>query len=195
MDLLWEMGLRVALILTLIFGIVGMIFFFLLLISPKLAGSLSNVCNRYVDIDDKITSVDRSVQLDTYFYTHNIGFGTCMFFGALVSLIFFLLNLDEFSAGGPGFNNGFFASSISVIGKIASLCGVLLGASLVFAPDKMRGIENRVNSWFETESMVKKLDRSIYELDSFVFRKPVFLGFTGVLISLIVLISAILMLS
>lgn len=191
MDLLWDMGLQIALILTLIFGIAGIIFFCLLLISPKLAGSLSRVCNRYVDIDDKIKSVDRNVTFDTFFYTHNIGFGVCLFFGSAVSLIFFFLNLDQFSAGGQGF----FVSSISVIGKIASLCGVLLGASLIFAPDKMRGIENGVNSWFETESMVKKLDRSIYELDVFIFRKPVFLGFTGVLFSLIVLISSILMLS
>ncbi len=195
MDLLWNMSLQVALILTFIFGMVGMVFSSLLLIFPKQAESLSGVCNRYVDIDDKIKSVDRRVQLDTYFYAHNIGFGVCLFFGSVVSLIFFILNLDQFGAGVHGLNNGLFFSSISVIWKIASLIGVVLGIILIFAPDKIRGIGNSVNSWFDTESMIKRLDRSIYELDVFIFRKPVFLGLTGVLISLIVLISSIIMLS
>ena len=199
MHIIQQIGLQAVEILTLVFGILGVTFSLLLMYSPNLTKSISGVFNRYVDLDDKVTYLDKDIRIDSYFYSHNMVFGICLVAGSVFSLIFFFFKLDVSS-----FANVFFVSNrhlstsemifsaVSWIGKVACFFGIFVGMMLFFAPNKMRQIERKLNSWFETRHVFDKLDDSKRELDTIFFRRPMFFGALGLIVSLFIIVLSIL---
>ena len=199
MHIIQQIGLEAVEILTLVFGVLGVTFSLLLMYSPNLTQSISSVFNRYVDIDHKVKYLDKDVQIDSYFYSHNMLFGTCLVAGSVFSLIFFFFKLDV-----SNFANIFFVSNrhlsthemifsaVSWIGKVACFFGIFVGTMLLFAPNKMRQIETKLNSWFETRHVFDKLDDSTRDLDTIPFQRPVFFGAVGLIVSLFIIVLSIL---
>ena len=199
MQLVQQIGLQAAEILTLVFGILGVTFSLLLLLSPNLTRSISDVFNRHISIDEKVTYLDKDVRIDSLIYGHNTLFGTCLIFGSVFSLIFFFFRLDV-----SNFANIFFVShkhlsinemifdTVSWVGKVACFLGLFFGAVLVFAPKKMRDIENKINFKFETRPILDKLNESNYALDDILFQHPVIFGLVGLVISFLIIILSIL---
>jgi hypothetical protein len=83
-------------------------------------------------------------------------------------------------------------SAVSWVGKVACFFGLFFGAMLFFAPNKMQHIETKLNSWFETRHVFDKLDDSKRELDTFFFRRPMFFGAVGLIVSLFIIVLSIL---
>jgi hypothetical protein len=199
MDFFWAIGFQTAQYSTLIFGIFGITFSFILLISPALTTSLSNVFNNYIDVDDKIAILDKGIQIDDFFYTHHFSIGICLIAGSLFSLIFFLFEMNM-----SGFANIFFAmgkSSIVIelsflffswILKISCVIGFVMGIMLVLAPGKVREFEKKMNSWFETQTLVSKLNSPARMIDAYFFKYHIVFGMVGLLVSAFVLITSIL---
>jgi hypothetical protein len=199
MELINQIGLEVVEILTLVFGILGITFSFLLLFSPSLTKSISKVFNRYVNIDKKINCLDKDVRIDSFIYHHNLLFGTFLIAGSIFSLIFFFFRLDV-----SNFANIFFVSpkylsinemifsSASWIGRVACFFGLVFGTILALAPHKMRQVGNKLNFWFDTRSMFDKLDNPNRELDTILFKHPVIFGLTGLIISFVTIILSLL---
>lgn len=199
MDFFWAIGFQTAQYLTLIFGFFGITFSFILLISPASTASLSNVFNSYTDIDDKITYFDKDIQIDDFFYAHHIIIGVCLIAGSLFTLFFSLFEINI-----SNFANIFFAMKkfslaaelsflfFSWILKISCVIGFVLGILLVFVPGKMREIEKKMNSWFETQAMISKLDSPAREIDAYFFKYHIVFGIIGLLISAFAIITALL---
>lgn len=190
MEILWEIGLQTIEILTLVFGILGMTLSLMVLFSPRLAKNISNILNRNVDVEKRIEYLDKNIEISSFFYKYNVMMGLVLIAGSVFSLSFFFFSLDIakfagifFGSQKHAFTSEIILSSIVWIGKIGCLAGVLLGLILVFAPDRMKRIENKLNSWFETKPMIKKLDNSSHDLDSFFFRHAVAVGLTGAILS------------
>lgn len=199
MHIIQQIGLQVVEILTLVFGILGVTFSLLLMYSPNLTKSISSVFNLSVNIDDKITYLDKDIQIDSYFYSHNMIFGTCLVAGSIFSLIFFFFKLDVSSFANVFFvsnrhlsTNEMIFSAVSWIGKVACFFGIFVGTMLLFAPNKMRQIETKLNSWFETRHVFDKLDDSNRDLDTILFQRPVFFGAVGLIVSLFIIVLSIL---
>jgi hypothetical protein len=199
MHIIQQIGLQVVEILTLVFGILGVTFSLLLMYSPNLTKSISGVFNRYVDLDDKVTYLDKDIRIDSFFYSHNMVFGTCLVAGSVFSLIFFFFKLDVSSFANVFFvsnrhlsTNEMIFSAVSWIGKVACFFGIFVGTMLVLAPNKMRQIETKLNFWFETRHVFDKLDDSKRELDTIFFRRPMFFGALGLIVSLFIIVLSIL---
>jgi len=199
MHIIQQIGLQAVEILTLVFGILGVTFSLLLMYSLNLTKSISAVFNRHVDIDDKMSYLNKDVQIDSYFYSHNMLFGTCLVAGSIFSLIFFFFKLDVSSFANIFFvsnrhlsTNEMIFSAVSWIGKVACFFGLFFGTMLFFAPNKMRHIETKLNSWFETRHLFEKLDNSDRDLDTILFRRPMFFGAIGLIVSLFIIILSIL---
>jgi len=199
MQIIQQIGLQAVEILTLVFGILGVTFSLLLMYSPNLTKSISSVFNRYVDLDDKVTYLDKDIQIDSYIYNHNMLIGTCLVAGSIFSLIFFFFKLDVSSFANVFFvsnqhlsTNEMIFSAVSWVGKVACFFGLFFGAMLFFAPNKMRHIETILNSWFETRHVFDKLDDSKRELDTIFFRRPMFFGAVGLVVSLFIIVLSIL---
>jgi hypothetical protein len=199
MELIGQIGLEVVEILTLVFGILGITFSFLLLLSPGLTKSISKVFNRYVNIEKKINYLDKDFQVDSFVYHHNLLFGTLLVAGSIFSLIFFFFKLDV-----SNFANIFFVSqkylsinemifsSVAWIGRVACFFGLVFGTILALAPHKMRQLGNKLNFWFDTRAMFDRLDNSDRELDTILFQHPVIFGLTGLTISFVIILLSLL---
>ncbi len=194
MEIMQEIGLQVIEILTLIFGILGMTFSVMLMFSPNLTKNLSDILNRNVNVDEKISFLDKEIEITDYFYNHHVVMGLLLIAGSAFVLFFFFYSLDI-----AKFINVFFGSqkhvfwgeiiinSILWVGKIACLAGLFCGILMVFAPGKMKRLENKLNFGFETRPMIDKLDQSSHNVDSFFFRHPIAVGLTGAVISFLIL--------
>jgi len=194
MPIIQEIGLQFIEILTLIFGVLGMTLSVLLLFSPNLTKSLSNILNRRINLDEKINFLDKDIEIAHFFYYHHVVIGLLLIVGSAFSLFFFFFSLDvaKFTRVFLGLQKNTFVPEIIIdsivwIGKIACLFALFFGLLLVFAPGKMRQIENKLNCWFETKSIIEKLDKSNHDLDSFIFRHPVMVGLTGTVLSFFLL--------
>ena len=194
MEIIREIGLQVIEILTLIFGVLGLTFSAMLMAAPKLTRNLSNILNRNINVDDKIKFLDKDIEISDFFYSYHVWVGLVLVAGSIFVLFFFYFSLDL-----NRFNKVFFDSQqqaffgeilISVIlwfGKFTCLAGLVFGSLLMLAPGKMRLLENKLNSWFETRSVVERLEQPSENLDSFFFRHPFTVGLTGAILSFFIL--------
>lgn len=190
MEIFWEIGLQTIEILTLIFGVLGMTLSLMLLFSPRLVQSLSNILNRSINVDKGIEYIDKEIEISEFFYNHHIAVGLALVAGAVFSLFFFFFSLDVSKFAGIFFGSRanifkaeLIVSAITWIGKIGCLAGLIIGLVLVFKPELMKRIENKMNSWFATKPMIDKFDKSSHDVDTFLFRYPFAVGLTGAVIS------------
>jgi hypothetical protein len=194
MEIFWDIGLHTVEILTLLFGVLGMAFSLLLLISPRLTKTAGNFFNRNFNVEPKINILDKDIKTETLIYGHHVVFGLCMVAGSVFAFIFFVFDLDIVN-----FSNVFIVpgkyflifeiiiNAFAWIAKVACILGIVLGGFLLFAPEKMRHIDRKVNIWFETRGIFAKLDQTGPELDVFFFRHPFFFGLTGALVSFLII--------
>ena len=198
MDIIQQIGFQAVEILTLVFGILGMTFSLMLLFSPGLALSLGNVLNRSIDIENKLEALDKDIELTDFFYYHHTLIGVLMTAGSLFALSFFFFKLDVdrfvvifFDSGRDKFFGAIFLQTIVWIARVGCFLGLVFGLMLLLAPGRMRRIEKKLNSWFETKPMVTKLDKSSNQLDTFLFRHPLIVGLTGAMLSLFLILLSI----
>jgi len=190
MEIFWEIGIQTIEILTLIFGILGMTLSLMLVFSPRLAQSLSNTLNRSINVDKGIEFLDKEIEISEFFYSHHIVMGILIVAGSAFSLFFFFFSLDLskfagifFGSRASLFTAELIVSSVTWIGKIGCLIGLVFGIMMVFTPDLLKRIENKLDALFETKSIFEKLDKSSRSMDTFFFRHTVAVGLTGAVIS------------
>jgi hypothetical protein len=190
MEIFWEIGLQTTEILTLIFGIMGMTLSLMMLFAPHLARNLSNVLNRSINVDKSIEFLEKDIEISEFLYKHHITMGILLVAGSAFSLFFFFFSLDVskfagifFGSRANAFSAELIVSTITWIGKVGCLAGLLCGLLIIFVPEAMKRIESKLNSWFETKTMIDKFDKSSHDVDSFFFRHPVAVGLTGAVIS------------
>jgi hypothetical protein len=190
MEIFWEIFIQSIEILTLIFGILGMTISLMLLLSPGLARSLSNILNRSINVDKGIEFLDKDIKISEFFYNHHMAMGLLIVAGAAFSLFFFFFSLDisKFAGIFLGSRANLFTAEIIVstvtwIGKIGCLTGLVFGLMMVFKPDLIKRIDNKLNFLFETKSIFEKLDKSSHAMDTFFFRHTFAVGLTGAVIS------------
>jgi hypothetical protein len=190
MEIFREISIQAIEILTLIFGILGMTLSLMLIFFPRLVKNISNILNRNVNVDNKLEYLDKSIEITAFFYNYNVVAGVVLIAGSVFSLFFFFFSLDitKFAGIFFGSQQHLFTSEIIItsiiwIAKIGCLAGLFFGILLTFAPDTMKRMENKLNSWFETKPMIKKLDNSSHDLDTFFFRHTTPVGLTGAIVS------------
>ena len=197
MDFFWEIALQTVGILALIFGILGIAFSLLLLISPNITKKISNVFNRYIDVDKKVSYLDKGIQTESIIYKHHVITGGCLIVGSGFILIFLMFKLDVANFVNIFFSSQKFASineiilsSMAIIGKIVGVAGIIIGSILLFSPGKMKKIEKKVNTWFSTQHMISKLDETHHDIDTFIYQHAVLFGLTGLITSIFLTVLA-----
>ncbi len=197
MEFLWEISLQAVGILTLIFGILGIALSLLLLFSPNTTRKVSNLFNRYIDLDKKVSYLDKEIKTENLIYSHHILTGICLIAGSLFILVFLLFKLDVTSFVKIFFSSQKFYSiseivfsSMAMIGKLVGVSGIIFGVIFLFSPSQMKKIENKVNTWFSTQNMINKLDETHHDIDTFIYRHAVLFGLIGLIISIFLTVLA-----
>jgi hypothetical protein len=194
MEIAWDIALHTVEILTLLFGVLGMAFSLLLLFSPRLTKTVGDFFNRNVSVESRLNILDKDIKTETFIYSHHIIFGFCMVAGSVFALIFFVfgLNISNFAIVFIGSEKYLLTleiilSAFAWVARIACALGILFGGLLLFAPDRLRRIDGKMNIWFETRGIFAKLDRNIPQVDAFFFRYPFFFGLAGAVLSFLVI--------
>ncbi len=71
-----------------------MTFSAMLMFSPNLTTNFSNILNRSINVDEKISFLDKDVEITAYFYGHHIVVGLLLIAGSAFVLFFFYFSLD-----------------------------------------------------------------------------------------------------
>lgn len=194
MEIFWDIALHTVEILTLLFGLLGMAFSLLLLFSPRLTKSVGDFFNRYVKVEAKLSLLDKDIKTETFIYSHHIIFGLCMVAGSVFALIFFVFDLNLSNVASVFISSPKYFLTLEIVftafvwvARIACALGIVFGGLLLFAPVKLRRIDGKMSTWFETRGIFEKLDRNIPEVDAFFFRHPFFFGLTGALLSFLII--------
>ena len=198
MNIIWAIGIDALKILTLVIGILGAALSLLLLFSPNLTQSVSKLCNRYFDFDQKILYLDKDIRTERLIYRHNLISGSCLIVGSAFTIIILIYELDVTSFlkaffGSQEFStfNEVILSGLALIGKIAAIVGMIIGSVLLFNPGQMKNLENKLNTWFATQPMVEKLDQSHRQLDTIIYQRPFLFGSIGLITSILLTVLAI----
>ena len=195
----WAIFLQALEIFTLVVGIVGMVLSMLLLLAPRLLNRMGESLNRSIDVDNKISRlVDRNIPTAAFFYRHNIISGVGLIVGAVCVLLFLFFRLDLDGLVSVFFGNDQFKvayeiliTTLALLGKVAGAAGLLIGVILVSRPEKMQEIERRMDTWFATQPMWEKLDRSRPSVDTLVYRRPIIFGAIGLFTSVVLTFMAV----
>ena len=195
----WAIFLQVLEFFTLVVGIVGMVLSTLLLLAPRLLNRIGESLNRSIDVDKKISRlVDRSIPTAAFFYRHNIISGVCLIVGAVFVLLYLFFRLDVDGLVSVFFGNDKFKvtyeiliTTMALMGKVAGSAGLLIGLILVSRPEKLQQIERRMDTWFTTQPMWERLDRSRPSVDTLVYRRPIIFGAIGLFTSVVLTFLAV----
>ncbi len=194
MEIVWDIALHTVEILTLLFGVLGMAFSLLLLFSPRLTKTVGEFFNRNVSVESKLNLLDKDIKTETFIYSHHIITGFCMVAGSVFALIFFVFDLNISNVASIFIGSEKYLLTLEIIfnafawvARIACVLGILFGGLLLFAPDKLRRIDGKMNIWFETRGIFAKLDRNIPQVDAFFFRHPFFFGLAGAVLSFLII--------
>ena len=197
MGFFWEIALQTVSILALIFGILGIAFSLLLLISPGLTKKISSAINRSIDVDKKVSYLDKNIRTENIIYRHHVIGGVSFIFGSGFILIFLIFKFDAETFVNIFFNSLKFAlineiilNSIAIIGKLVGVAGIVFGLILLFSPEKMKRIEKKINAWFSTKQMIRKLDENHHDIDTFIYRHSVLFGIIGLVTSILLTVLA-----
>ena len=198
MDIIWDIGFQVIKILTLVAGISGIALSLMLLFAPNLTKTISEMCNRYVDFDQKINYLDRDIPTDKLVYRHNIISGSCLIIGSAFTIAFLFYSLDVKSFVIVFFGSQKFAttnevifSSFALFGKLAAILGIIIGSILLFNPVIMKNIETKLNTWFTTQQVFAKLDQAQGDFDTVIYQRPFLYGSIGLITSIFLTVLAV----
>ena len=158
----------------------------LLILSPESVKAAGDWLDTKVNLDKKITYyLNLYIPTDRFAYRHNIFFGLALITGSLVVLIFLFFQLDIMRYNDV--LDEVLVNSLALVGKIVGFAGIVLGLFLLFVPEKMKTIENKMNTWFDTQPLVDKLNKSYRDVDSIFFRHPIVFGIAGMISSIILI--------
>lgn len=189
MESIQDICVRSAEILLLILGIWGMVLSFLLLFFKDLIKAAGNIFNKIISLDTEITWINRYFQTDKLTYHHNILFGIALITTSIFVLIFLFFRLDLTNYTGA--LTWIILNSLAMLGKIAGITGIVVAIFLLFAPEKMREIENKLNVWFDTQPLVDKLNEFHTGIDTIFLKYPVFFGVAGLTASILIIVLSI----
>jgi hypothetical protein len=197
MGFFWEIALQTVSILALIFGILGVAFSLLLLISPKIIKKISEFINRSVDVDKQVSYLDKEIQTENIIYKHHVIGGICLMIGSGFILTFLMFKFDAetlvnifYSSLKFALINEIILNSMAAIGMLVGVAGIIFGFILLFSPHKMKMIEKKVNTWFSTKQMISKLDKNHHDIDTFIYRHSILFGVIGLATSILLTVLA-----
>ena len=186
MENIQDICITSAEILIMIFGMIGAAVSLLLILSPESVKAAGDWLDTKVNLDKKITYyLNLYIPTDRFAYRHNIFFGLALITGSLVVLIFLFFQLDIMRYNDV--LDEVLVNSLALVGKIVGFAGIVLGFFLLFVPEKMKTIENKMNTWFDTQPLVDKLNKSYRDVDSIFFRHPIVFGIAGMISSIILI--------
>ncbi|MGD8366599.1 MAG: hypothetical protein PVG78_03070 [Desulfobacterales bacterium] len=183
MDVLIDIVLAATELFTLIIGLVGCCLSILLLFYPEAVRRLGDKLNKNLSLIRISPILDRKVEVNRLAYRHPLLVGSFFVIGSVFVLQFLYLKLS-LPVEQPFFES-LCLEAMTWIAKAASFCGILLGIALIWRPNKVRSLEDRLGAWIDTQPFFSGLDRAHPQIDHLFLRHPRISGAAGLLASFV----------
>jgi len=181
MQLVLEILVRVAEILTIIAGTAGVCLSLVLLISPRLIHKASQALNRHVLTEHQLATLNPHIPAEAYLLRHHVVFGSCLVASSIFILLFLFIQAPL--ADSFGFIADIAIEFSILLGKTAGVIGLAAGTILFFSPATFKAIGKRANIWIDTQPVFTKLDTLSVDVDSFFIKYSLICGLVGLAVS------------
>ena len=183
-------------IFLIIGSLAGMAAGVLLLLRPEVLQRLGYKLNRWISTRHLDQSMERTINLDPWFYRYRRVGGTLIFLGAVYVIYYFTVSLDRASTIGglaryfklhPVLIGGLLDALVlsSILG---ALCAALVGLFLILRPSMLRDFEQVANQWVSLRRAMKSMEIRRDGVDEYVFQRARQAGILLVLGSFYVLV-------
>lgn len=182
MQVFWEIAVSAVEMTVLVFAFLGLVLSLLLIFTRQYIRTVSRFWDQQINFDKKIGFLNRLIQTDRFAYRYHRWVGIAFIGGALFLLVFLYSRIDNI-----GFDNivyGIIFNSSVLLGKIVGFSGILLGVLLAAFPEKVRQLEEKLGRWYDTQSLVERLNRSNTLVDALFHEHPLVFGIIGALASI-----------
>ena len=189
MQVVLEIIIRVAEIMTIIAGLAGVCLSLGLLISPGLILKASRRLNRQMMTERQLTTLNPYIDSESFVLRHHRVSGGLL----IVSSIFILLFLFV-GAQVPGHFDIFTDMAIEfliLLGKTAGVVGLAAGLLLFFYPAAFKALGQKTNISIDTQPVFSKLDTICVDMDSIIFKFSWIFGLVGLAVSAALIIISV----
>lgn len=166
-------------IFLLIGALMGVAVSLMLIFKPHLMARVNRVANRWISTRHLDQLLDRSVNIEQWFYRHHRPLGMLITLGACYILVYFGLLLDKASALQrlPGYVPNSYIPNELLDGLLdalvlASLAGaavaLFVGLFLWLRPSLLRGIEESANQWVSSRRATRVMAIPRDQVERFV---------------------------
>lgn len=197
MTVLIESWLLQAFVVFLIFGsLAGLVAGALLLFRPHILQRWSSLLNRWVSTRHLDQSLERSINVDSWFYRHRRVSGIVALLGALYILYYFTVTLDRGQAIAglaqhyslPASLVGGLLDALVLSALMGALLALLVSLFLLMRPSLLRDLEQGANQWLSLRRALKPTEIPRAGVDEYVYAHGRQVGMLLVLGSLYVLV-------
>lgn len=182
MQVVLEILVRVAEILTIIAGSTGVCLSLVMIVSPALIRKANQALNQQMMTNSQMATFNPTIDLEPFAQRHHVVCGGTLVAGSIFILLFLFMR----AAVPEGF--GLFtdmALEFSILlGKTAGFLGLAAGTLLFFFPTAFRSLARRTNIWIDTQPVFDKLDTVRVDVDSVIIRYAWVFGLVGLVVSI-----------
>jgi hypothetical protein len=188
--------LRTVVAFLLLGSLVGLAAGAMLLWNPQRLRAISNILNRWVSTRHLNQALDRSVEVDPWFYRYRRASGTVILLASGYILYAFTFGLDRASAvvalarqfNLPAVIVGGLLDALVMSALLGALLAAFVGLFLLLRPSLLRDFEQSANSWVSLRRGLKPVEVPRQGVDEFVFKYGRQAGILLILGSLYVLV-------
>ncbi len=189
MQLVLEIIIRVAEILTIVAGSAGILVSIVLMFSPESIRKANRALNTQMLTERQLAVLNPSVCSEPFVLKHPVACGGALVAGSIFILLFLFIRA-QVPAGFGLFMDMAIEFSI-LLGKTAGIIGVTAGALLFFSPAAFKALGNKANLWIDTGPVFSKVDTLSVDVDSILLRHPFIFGLLGLAVSTALIILSV----
>lgn len=170
--------LQSATLILIVGSIAGMLVGVVLVFRPQLIERISSKLNLWVSTRHLDKELDRSINIDVWFYRYRYLAATLLLLGALYVLYFFTARLERDTAVAtlsasisyPPLLVEAMLDALVLTAMSGALCAILVALFMLFRPSLLRGFEEEANQWVSLRKSLKPMEISRHGLDRYVLR-------------------------
>jgi hypothetical protein len=179
MNPLFQSWLLQSAVIFLIAGsLAGIVVGALLLLRPQSLQRVGQFLNRWVSTRHLDQSLERTVNLDPWFYRHRRTSGALTLMGAVYILYFFTVKLDRANAiaglsrhfNWPALAAGGVLDALVLSAMLGALFAIFVALFLLVRPSLLREFEQGANQWVSLRRALKPVEMPRKGVDEYIFR-------------------------
>ena len=150
----------------------------LLVLRPQSLQRVNQQLNRWVSTRHLDHSLERSVNVDPWFYHYRRVSGVLTLLGAIYILYFFTMNMDRANTihglskhfGWPALLVEGLLDALALSALLGATCAAIVALFVLFRPSLLRDFERSANQWVSLRKSLKPVEIRREGVDEYVFK-------------------------